>query len=60
MRLTGAPGRHRDARNRTLRDQRDRGLIMWENSHVTITNRAELKACAEFDQTYLNLKQTPR
>jgi CRP-like cAMP-binding protein len=46
--------------NRTLRELRDRGLITWENSQVTITNWAGLKACAEFDPTYLNLQQTPR
>lgn len=46
--------------NRTVRELRDRGLITWENSHVTITNWPGLKSCAQFEPGYLNIRQTPR
>lgn len=46
--------------NRAVRDLRDRGLIRWAGSDITITNWKGLVQLARFDPTYLNLERRSR
>lgn len=46
--------------NRSLQDLRASGLISLENRRLTIRNRAELRAMAEFDPAYLHAEQSRR
>ena len=43
--------------NRTLQALRRRGLLEWRGELVTLPNREELEAFAEFDASYLQRKQ---
>jgi CRP-like cAMP-binding protein len=46
--------------NRTLRALREQGLAEFRSGQVRITDLAQLKRCAEFDDTYLSLEKRPR
>lgn len=46
--------------NRMLKELRDRGLVTFRGSRVTIHDRAGLCAVAEFDPSYLFLDHHPR
>ncbi len=46
--------------NRTIRDLRDTGLVVWKNSDVEIRNFDRLADMAGFDPVYLNLVCEPR
>jgi CRP-like cAMP-binding protein len=45
--------------NRTLQELRRRGLVEFENRHVTILDRAGLEGLADFDPSYLYLDHRP-
>ena len=46
--------------NRTLKELRERGLVEFRSSRVTIHDRAGLERVAEFDPSYLHLEHRPR
>jgi CRP-like cAMP-binding protein len=46
--------------NRTLQELRSLELVEWEDGWVTIRYEAGLRRLAEFDDTYLHLRQEPR
>lgn len=46
--------------NRSLQDLRSTGVILWRGERITIADWDRLRAIAEFDDTYLNLRQEPR
>jgi CRP-like cAMP-binding protein len=43
--------------NRTLQELRTRGLIGWEGRTITILKRDDLETIADFQRSYLHLKQ---
>jgi len=45
--------------NRTLQELRRRGLVEFENRHLTLLDRRRLEAVAEFDPAYLYLERRP-
>ena len=45
--------------NRTLQELRRRGLVEFENRHLTLPDRRRLEAVAEFDPAYLYLERRP-
>lgn len=46
--------------NRTIRELRERNLVQWQGSRVTILDQAGLRRIAQFEPGYLNLQQRPR
>lgn len=46
--------------NRAVRDLRDRGLIRWTGSDITILDWDGLRRLARFDPTYLDLERHSR
>jgi hypothetical protein len=42
--------------NRTLQELRRKGLVEFENRHLTIVDRMGLEGIAEFDPNYLYLE----
>ncbi|WP_198585856.1 Crp/Fnr family transcriptional regulator [Pararhizobium haloflavum] len=46
--------------NRTIRELRERDLIRWQNSQITIVNWTSLKRFAQFEPIYLNLEPERR
>lgn len=46
--------------NRTIQDFRDRGLLSWSGSHLSIQKVNALKSLAEFDPNYLHLDAAGR
>ena len=46
--------------NRAVRDLRDRGLIRWSGSDITIIDWKGLAALARFDPSYLDLERVKR
>jgi CRP-like cAMP-binding protein len=45
--------------NRTLQELRRKGLVEFENRHLTIVDRMGLEGIAEFDPNYLYLERRP-
>jgi len=45
--------------NRTLQELRRKGLVEFENRHLTILDRLGLEGIAEFDPNYLYLERRP-
>jgi CRP-like cAMP-binding protein len=45
--------------NRTLQELRRKGLVEFENRHLTIVDRLGLEGIAEFDPNYLYLERRP-
>lgn len=45
--------------NRTLQELRRKGLVEFENRHLTILDRLSLEGIAEFDPNYLYLERRP-
>jgi CRP-like cAMP-binding protein len=45
--------------NRTLQELRRKGLVEFENRHLTIVDRMGLEGIAEFDPNYLYLERHP-
>lgn len=46
--------------NRTIQDLRDRGLLTWSGSHLSILKVNALKSLAGFDSNYLHLDMASR